>query len=466
MNSADNELSPRYFQYEAINAWEAANRVGILSMATGTGKTITALFAASNLLKDGRLVLIVVPSKILLNQWYQALRGLYPDIPILLAGGNNNWRRNNLKDVFTSEISLPRIILATMGTASTNDFLEFFSQAKNPILIADEVHRLGSPNNRRILSVIDFKEKLGLSATPERLFDPEGDEILKNTFGAVPVFDLPLGGMVNLSKEKKVPVLGTFLCRYDYDFEVIHLTKEEQKDWDEITTQIHRIFSIESSKIKALSKEQSLFSKNIRLKSLLIKRSRILKNAEEKINCARRVISSRYPQEGRWIIYCDNGMQLEKVARTLVDNNSFINLLTYHSKMDSFSKEAALKYIENRPGIIVSIRCLDEGVDIPSVDGALILASSTNPREYIQRRGRVLRKAVNKRKATIIDSIVLPNSSFANDNDPAPMIQSELARAYEFASHADNVDVTHRLWKLCQEYNVDLNHDSGLSFLC
>ena len=134
--------------------------------------------------------------------------------------------------------------------------------------------------------------------------------------------------------------------------------------------------------------------------------------------------------------------------------------------MDSFSKEAALKYIENRPGIIVSIRCLDEGVDIPSVDGALILASSTNPREYIQRRGRVLRKAVNKRKATIIDSIVLPNSSFANDNDPAPMIQSELARAYEFASHADNVDVTHRLWKLCQEYNVDLNHDSGLSFLC
>jgi superfamily II DNA or RNA helicase len=118
--------------------------------------------------------------------------------------------------------------------------------------------------------------------------------------------------------------------------------------------------------------------------------------------------------------------------------------------------------LQNRPSIVVSIRCLDEGVDIPEVDGALILASSTNPREYIQRRGRVLRKAKDKNKSLIIDTIVLPNSNLEAGN-LLPMVRSELARAWEFANLAENKDVIHRLWRLCEDFGVNISSDARLN---
>src|SRR5690606_4428198 len=121
----------------------------------------------------------------------------------------------------------------------------YFSQAENPILIADEVHRLGSTTNRIILQ-LNFKEKLGLSATPERLFDQEGDEALKAVFGCTPIYDLPLSGKVKLSRndDKEIPILGKFLSYYDYDFEIVNLTEEEQNQWNKITSEIARIIPL------------------------------------------------------------------------------------------------------------------------------------------------------------------------------------------------------------------------------
>ncbi|NLJ37182.1 MAG: DEAD/DEAH box helicase family protein [Candidatus Atribacteria bacterium] len=457
------KIQPRYFQEEAIKAWKSAGSIGILSMATGTGKTFTALFAIQDLLNEGRVILILVPSKILLSQWYEEIRKIYPNVPILLAGGGNNWRANNLKRVFTSNNSLlPRIILATMSSANSCDFLEFLSQADDPVLVADEVHSLGSPNNRKILNRIQFKERLGLSATPERLFDPEGNEALGNAFGVQPVFQLPLGGKVRLSGEDQVevPIIGKYLCNYYYYFESVHLTDQEQSQWDDLTRIISQ--TIAKNKNNNVKIDERIYNK---LQILLIKRSRIIKRAREKINCAGHVILNRYPNDGRWIVYCEDERQMNEVADAIRKKNRHLQVLTYHSKMGQKERESTLEFLESHPCIVVSIRCLDEGVDIPVVDGALILASSMNPRQYIQRRGRVLRKAIGKRNAIIIDCIVLPKLNYKGERDPMPIVRGELARAWEFANHAINKDITHELWKLCQEYDVDIDLDAKLNYI-
>lgn len=452
-------ISLYYYQSQAIKEWNNAGRIGILSMATGTGKTITALSAISGLVKEGRAILILVPSKILLSQWRQQISNFFPNVPLLLAGGGHNWKDNIAKRIFISNYRLPRIILATMGTASTPDFIEYLRQSKDPILVVDEVHRLGSISNRCILS-IGFKEKLGLSATPERLFDPEGDDFLKNIFGLVPVYNLPLCGKVRLSEtdDKEVPIIGKFLSRYDYDFEIVYLTEGEQDQWNNITQDIRKT----AGKYSANGQDDFRLIKDKRLLNLFIKRARIQKNAISKIEISRSIIEKRYPSNGRWIIYCDNITQMDSVAKILRSSIKYTPIWTYHSKMVRAKKDAVLKYLENQPGIVVSIKCLDEGVDIPSIDGALILASSTNPREYIQRRGRVLRISNGKRKASIIDVIVLPNY-ILDEKDLLPMVRSELARAWEFANLAENKDVLHRLWRLCEKCGINVNSDAQLS---
>jgi superfamily II DNA or RNA helicase len=456
----DNDISLYYYQHQAIKCWESAGRVGMLSMATGTGKTITALFAISQLVKEGRPILILVPSRLLLNQWKEAVIRFYPNVPLLLAGGGHKWKANAAKRLFVSNYIQPRIILSTMNTASTKDFIEYFSQAENPVLVADEAHHLGSPINRAILK-LNFKEKLGLSATPERLFDLEGDNALKVAFGEIPVYCLPLSGKVKLSEGdiKDVPIIGHFLSRYEYDFDVVHLTEEEQNHWNKVTSEIHKTIVYGSANKR---NEEIKPLKDSKLMNLFIKRARIQKHSIEKINCACRIIANRYPPHGRWIIYCDDERQMTSVANLLREKIKHVPILVYHSKMSQDNRNSTLSYLQNKPSIVVSIRCLDEGVDIPAVDGALILASSTNPREYIQRRGRVLRKAKDKNKSLIIDTIVLPNSNSDSDN-LLPMVRSELARAWEFANVAENKDVLHRLWKLCMDFGVNIGSDARLS---
>ncbi len=301
-----------YFQQLAVDAWTQAGRVGLVCMPTGTGKTLTALFAIRELVQQGQLVAVVVPSKILLDQWLEALRAFYPGVPILAAGAGFNWKSNELKQAFIFSAKRPRIILATMKTAATDDFREFLAQGQTPALVVDEAHRLGSPTYRRVMD-IGFREKLGLSATPERLFDREGSDALEAFFGATPVYDLRLGAKVKLSEydPQEVPIIGHFLARYEYGFEKVELASEEQEQWKRLTEEIKRLIARDPSVI-----ENGMLARgmNKRLQYLLIRRSRIVKNAEAKVGCASRVILERYPRNGHWIVYCDNQRQLASVA--------------------------------------------------------------------------------------------------------------------------------------------------------
>ncbi len=447
------KISLYAYQRAAVEAWKKSGNIGMLSMATGTGKTFTALFAIEELLNKGNPTLILVPSKILLEQWKTAINKIYSDIPVLVAGGGHSWKKTKNKRMFISNIELPRIILATMDTAVTSDFFDFFNQTQNPVLVADEAHRLGSKGRRRILD-IDFVARLGLSATPERLFDKEGSKILERSFGEIPVFCLDIGDSVQLTQDdsKKIPILGHFLSKYDYYYYTIKLTPREQKEWDKITNEIRKQVAINYS-----GDSEGFLELNSRLNLLLIERSRIIKKAANKVKIVSKILEEKYSPSDKWIIYCEDENQLDLVVNEISTKNHDLVILKYHSKMSVESRSGSLDYFKNNPSVIVSIRCLDEGVDIPSANGAIILASSSNPRQYIQRRGRVLRKIDRKKSASIIDVIALPAVEYKEV--PFSIVRGELGRAWNFAKNARNRDVTHELWKLCMEYGVNFEAD-------
>lgn len=451
-----NTIVPYYYQIQAIKAWNINNRVGMISMATGMGKTYTALFAVSDILENGNLVLITVPSSLLLEQWYSAVSKFYSDVPILLAGGGNNWKKNSEKRMFISGITKPRIIIATMRTASTDDFISFVNQSEHLTIVADEAHRLGSSIFRKILENISYEFILGLSATPERLFDKTGNEVIQKSFGSKPIFDLPIWGTVKLKADdiNEIPILGHFLSRYNYYLEMVDLNSDEKDEWERLTKQI----SILISRNPKLISDDSILGESEELEQLFIKRSRVLKKAQGKIEIASKVIEEKYNRNNRWIVYCEDEDQMNAVADSISKKNKDVIVLKYHSKMNAKERQSTLLYFERHPSIIVSINCLDEGIDIPVVDGALILASSINPRQYIQRRGRVLRKATGKRIATIIDVLVLPNpGSF--EKSPLPIVRGEISRAWNFAKNAENSDITHELWKIGNTYGVEFVSD-------
>jgi superfamily II DNA or RNA helicase len=187
-----------------------------------------------------------------------------------------------------------------------------------------------------------------------------------------------------------------------------------------------------------------------RIELLQFERARVVKGAEAKVPLAVEVLTAEYADDQRWIVYCDDLDQLEAVSLAL--RSAGIENLPYHSKMEG-DKVETLRWLELRGGVVVAIKCLDEGVDIPSVSHALILASSKNPREFIQRRGRVLRKAPGKALAYIHDAIVIPAHDDTDGDDP--IVAGELARAIEFGSHAANPAAMADLQQIAIDAGID-----------
>lgn len=286
------------------------------------------------------------------------------------------------------------------------------------MLVADEVHRLGSTKHRAILDETLFGARLGLSATPERAGDPAGTAALLEFFRGI------LEPRYSLSDA----VQDGVLCRYFYRPHAVELTSDEHAEWKTLTAELSRLFARRASAAGA--------DLDDRIQRLLLKRARIVKRASAKVPLAVDVIRQNYERGQRWIIYCDDLDQLTEVSAAL-SRERYVNL-PFHSQMDG-DRNQTLRWIERKGGIVVAIRCLDEGVDVPSVTHALILASSKNPREYIQRRGRVLRISPGKSLAYIHDTIVTPPSSDEEGQGrPDPVTAGELARALQFASHANN----------------------------
>jgi superfamily II DNA or RNA helicase len=431
--------TPRPHQIKALDGWKERGRRGIFEHATGSGKTFTALCAIREALQLGEVPLILVPSELLLIQWLKEIREALADIePQLLVcgGGHIQWRSENLLTPWTraKQSAKPRLVVSTMQTASTDEFRAKLRQGDHLFIVADEVHRMGSAQNRKLFSLASGP-RLGLSATPRRAGDPEGTQAILDYFQGIvpPPFTLK-------------DAIPSALTPYFYYVHTIRLTPEEQSKWVEISNRLSRFVAQAS---KPGSPDANL---SARIKHLLIERARIVKAAANKTKVAVEILVRQYEQGQRWIVYCDSQTQLAGLHEELLQRG--LPASQYHSAMTA-DKEQTLRIFESNGGILVSIRCLDEGVDIPSVSHALILASSRNPREFIQRRGRVLRKSHGKHIAYIHDVLVLPAHA-AEDGVGNSIIEAELSRAIEFGQWAENPASITDLQRLALEFSLDV----------
>ncbi|MGY3536081.1 MULTISPECIES: DEAD/DEAH box helicase family protein [unclassified Bradyrhizobium] len=407
-------------QVDAIEEWKRRGRRGIFEHATGSGKTFTAILAIGQQVAEGLPTLIVVPSRLLLDQWAQELRQELPNAALLLAGsGNEGWRSpNRLRSMTDPDSSLGgRIVLSTMQTASLPDFLSNMSKGENLLIVADEVHQIGSPQNSAIMTISAWA-RLGLSATPVRYGDPEGTANIFSYFGEVVPPKISLMDAVSAGR----------LVPYEYYPHPVQLTATEADDWKQLTKAIQ----LEFFKNKADETGKKPLSE--RVKMLLIRRSRIAKKAAVKVKLAAEVLKANFEAGQSWLVYCEDTDQLSEVLSRIKQEG--LEAVEYHSNMVG-DRDATMSWFRSFGGILVSIKCLDEGVDIPAVSHALILASSQNPRQFIQRRGRVLRKSAGKQMATIHDAIVVPVSA-EEDVGQLSLLRSELLRSVEFAKHAIN----------------------------
>jgi len=422
---------PRKHQVQALETWNKNGRRGIFEHATGSGKTYTALCAIRSELERGSVPLVLVPSKELLYQWAKEFSDVFDDcsIKVLLCGdGNNAWKSNNLLyNYSTPSVNRKKAIIAVMDTASGDDFINGLNQNDKLFIVADEVHRLGSPKRRKIFSIYSGS-RLGLSATPRRFGDQEGTQAILDYFGGILEPKFSLEDAINAG----------VLTKYFYFPKLIRLSPSEQEEWNKVTKQI----SVEVAKkmSKAAAESASVFD-NPYVKKLLLKRSRILKNASAKVQLALDVITEYFKNGQKWIIYCDNQTQLQMVLNGInqIKGIEGLSAYEYHSAMKG-DREETLQYFQMYGGVLVSIKCLDEGVDIPSTTHALILASSKNPREFIQRRGRILRRAdsFGKMFAYLYDAVVVPNSFDPDNVKQASILECELARAIQFGTWSEN----------------------------
>lgn len=429
-------------QEQALADWHANSCIGLLEHATGSGKTITALAAINEWMARQLPVVILVPSDLLLKQWARELRLhlAHHEPAVLFVGGPTGRSEWEMKLAsFVGAGGGPRAVIATLQSASQSAFIDRINLAQDLLLVIDEAHRAGSDVARRVFE-INAVARLGLSATPERFGDPEGTAAILDYFERVlePVFTL-----TDAIREKR-------LTPYTYHVHYAHLTGEEQSQWDRLTLEIGKAYS----QLRSASPPPDA---SARLQLLQIKRARIVKKAEAKTAIATNVIAKNYKTGESWLVYCEDQDQLGKVLAELKSRS--LPAFEYHSSMDS-DRAATMKYFEENGGIVVAIRCLDEGVDIPRVSHALILASSQNPREFIQRRGRVLRKYPHKLHAAIHDILALPSDE-EGAGGGSGFLANEIARALLFARDGMNRATELKLARLARDMGIDIEKTSN-----
>lgn len=439
--------TPRPHQVRALEAWEARGRRGLFEHATGSGKTFTALCAIGDALRRGETPLVLVPSDLLLKQWEPELRETFAGhgLQLMICGsGHDRWKSGAGLRSWTRPAAggAPRAVLATLQTASRDEFRGLCVQGDHLFFVADEAHRLGAKAARRLFD-LHTGPRLGLSATPVRAGDAEGTAALMAYFEGVVPPPFTLADAIEAQT----------LTPYAYQVRTVRLDDDERAEWDRLTDRFRKLYARH-----AAGGETELSDS---LKLLLIQRARIIKGARAKTPMAVDIVTEHYRPGQRWIVYCDDQAQLGEVL-TALRATGLKGVYEYHSAMAG-DRQATLEAFNARGGIVVSIRCLDEGVDIPAVSHALILASSRNPREFIQRRGRVLRRSPGKLIAHLHDVLVVPDMADADDPGAA-LLKGELARAIEFGQHAINPAAVADLKRLAAAAGFDWRELTGEGF--
>ena len=424
------EDGPFEHQGKAVSAWCEAGYRGVLEMATGSGKTIAAMICAHRLYEKHNPLLIVVaaPYVPLIQQWCDEISAFGLKAVNLTAfnGASGRARElNKIKRRFRTGTSDVEIVVVSHRTLCDSGFKEEIEKFDcTTLLIADEVHNLGSEGFITDLPFF-FDYRLGLSATPIRQYDEQGTEIMLSFFGPV-VFQFTLQ-----------EAIGRCLVEYEYYVHPVELTQDEMDEWYALT-----------AKIKANAWRQADKEPDEYITKLLRDRRAILETAENKIDALEAVlICEDFRSLRHTLIYASDKapQQLDAVNALLNAHGILFHQLTYEETANrDKTKQIIRSFQEGTLHVLTAKRVLDEGVNIPEIEKAFILASTTVERQWVQRRGRLLRtcRETGKTHSEIHDFIALPPDQNNSDSEARTLIRSELSRVREFASLARNAGRT------------------------
>lgn len=437
-------------QERMVQAWVDNNYAILAEMATGTGKTRSAIGCMLKKLKDNERLLVIIstPQNTLSRQWkldFQEL-GISLGNSVIIDGTNPKWRRDFeyvLIDLNTGFYSTA-VVFTTHKTSSNASFLEIVDRAKKNtkvLFICDEVHAIATEKQEAALHP-EYEYRIGLSATPDRMFDSHGTKLIREYFGNRS-FTFDIHDALNTINPKTGK---PFLNAYEYHPIFVSLTDYEYNEYKKKTRQL----AIESAKEDA---------DEDRIQDLRIRRAGILKNAENKYSALQLILGEIGPKNIQDTLLFVSDKQIEKCMKLLSDNHISRAKITEEesaSKIVNIQGETERqKYItdfkKHNLQILLAIKCLDEGIDIPNARIALLMSNGTNPREYIQRIGRVIRQAQDKSTSHIYDFI----ATSPNRNDTS-ILCHEAKRAKQIAQNALN---NNEVVKAFLERGVDIYAD-------
>jgi superfamily II DNA or RNA helicase len=463
------ELEPRFpfpeerdIQKNAYKMWIENDRKGLFAMATGSGKTVTALNCIlKRYAEDGYYkVIIAVPTQALALQWEQEVKA-FNFQNIVSTHSDRDWKKTlsrfTTRSIFDQKKNI--VIITTYATFNRKDIQAFLKDTQGIesfIYIADEAHNIGAANTLKHLPE-KIEQRIGLSATPERIYDEFGSERLYSFFNSRPP-------KYTFRYTMKQAIDDEILCHYDYFPLFVELTDLEMQEYKNITSQLYKYIDSETGKYK---KEAEM---------LLLKRKRVVHKAENKKGVITNLLEELKSKKklDYTFVFVPEGYEPDYAEiDTYQVQDEDIHIIDEYAQMFREQGYSYHKYISGLEDgqkvltnfangdiqILLSMKCLDEGVDIPRAEHAIFCSSTGNPRQFVQRRGRVLRRSKEKEKATIWDLIVIPPGT---DNDPSTfernMFSSEVKRVVNFAALADNqVDILYGDLKiLCEQLEINL----------
>lgn len=394
-----------------------------------------------------------------------------------MSSKNNRWRSEiddiRLKESLAENDKLPLsfIIIATYASFSKKSaFKHLMSLSKKTqhqmLLIADEAHNVGAPNIISKLDRVKILRRIGLSATPERQFDDKGNKTVMQFFGCEAQY--------TFEYSMKDAIDNGFLCRYRYFPHIVRLNEDEMAEYKKISLQLAKFYNVE---------EGSFSSADDILMRLLLKRKRIIHKAQNKEEVFRQIVRQRFKEHGNLkftLVYVPEGMQPDNSIQYATTDNptddmdvdklidKYTQIVQEVSPTTTVKKfisgiqnrdEVLRKFSTGDIEVLTSMKCLDEGVDVPRSELAIFCASTGNPRQFIQRRGRILRKHPDKHIAIIHDLVVAPefDSTEENYNMERNLLRGELQRVKDFAGLSENPAFAYtELEEITNYYNLSI----------
>ena len=469
---------PREYQQQAFENWKNNGQKGLFAMATGTGKTITSLNCLLEIYKRNGYykAIILVPTITLVNQWEQECYKFNFMNVIKVYSKNSLWKeevdalRFSEKYRLKSEREQSYVIISTYASYAREKVFQALNEfnKRQLLMIADECHNMASGSMLKRLYYIPYLRRIGLSATPARQYDDRGNEHLKKFFGA------ELHYTYEYSMEEAIR--KGVLCRYLYYPHVVSLTSDEMDVYVNLSEKIAKYFNYNTCSFDKMDDT---------LKMLLLARKRIVYKAVNKLEAFEKIIKKRYQEKGNLkysLVYVPEGIEpnyLEEDDDSLSQDEDSEHLIDLYTKSilqldESITvrkfvsgqkdRETILEeFASGRLQVLTSMKCLDEGVDVPRSELAIFCSSTGNPRQFIQRRGRVLRTHPEKKKAELHDLVVVPEvkPNSGSYRMERALLKNELIRVNNFALLSENPSFSEiELRNVMEHYGLNLyNND-------